>query len=130
MPKESGMTRSPMEGVLDDQLKDLRKLPPEQRTPVTDTLSTLAVVVLEHEQRALRYRRDMRSQMGHLETNQEEALNHLRRLTNGNPGNGKHSVNSSKSFMSKAWDNWPWILFGAITSGGTMGGLMDFFGVF
>lgn len=127
--KSSSYTRSPMELRLDRQLTDLDKMPPEQRTPVSDCLNTLGIVVLEHEQSSHRHRRDIKEQMGDLQNQSAEALNHLRRLTNGN-GAERRRGNNSTGFMSDVRDNWKWILFGAIASGGTFGGLMNFFGFF
>jgi len=72
-----GYTRSPMENVLNEQLTDLRKLPPAERSHVTDTLGSLAIVVLEHEQRSHHHRTAMKDDIGHLTTKQEEVLNLL-----------------------------------------------------
>jgi len=130
--KPSSYTRSPMEDRLHDELRDIRKLPAKEKTPVSECLSTLAIVVLEHELKSHNYRRAMREEIGNLTAKQEEVLNHIRHMRNGT-GNDKKPQNGEKGFrgiVGKLWDHWPYVLFGVIASGGTIGGLMDFFGVF
>jgi len=128
--KPSSYTRSPMEDRLHDELRDIRKLPAKDKTPVSECLSTLAIVVLEHEQKSHNYRRAITEDIGNLTAKQEEVLNMLRNMRNGN-GNGKpRNGNGAKNILQGALENWKWIVTGMVASGGTIGGLLDFFGFF